>query len=139
MLLPPLNAEGFGVKGYDMVDFGFLLLVTFKLLLIVSWAFVAPKKKEDGVADINAIEAVTAVPQSLASGKVKQQATGKQAENEGAVDAEDEFDEDLAAQIQDETIPKSLRFNSPGRKANLSIFVEGKRQRKSTSRFIAQN
>ena len=51
----------------------------------------------------------------------------------------DDFDEDLVDQIQADLVPKALRFKSPGRKANLSIFLEGKRQRKAPARFVAKN
>jgi hypothetical protein len=51
----------------------------------------------------------------------------------------DEFDAELVEKMQDATVPKALRFNSPGRKATISIFAEGKRQRKSTTRFVAKN
>jgi len=49
------------------------------------------------------------------------------------------FDENEAERLQNEQVPKELQFNSPGRKANLSIFAEGKRKRKSPSRFVAKH
>lgn len=50
-----------------------------------------------------------------------------------------DFDEEEAERIQREQIPKGLRFNSPGRKANLSIFAEGKRKRKPPARHVAKS
>lgn len=52
---------------------------------------------------------------------------------------EEEFDEDEAIKLEAEVVPKSLRYDSPGRRASLSIFVEGKRRRKSPARFVAKN
>ena len=49
-------------------------------------------------------------------------------------------EEERLERLQEDTLPKALRFSSPGRKAGLSIFVEGKkRQRKSPARFQAKN
>ena len=61
---------------------------------------------------------------------------------DGGNDSDDRavgFDADEAERIQNETVPKALRFNSPGRKANLSLFVEGKRKRKPPARHIAKS
>ena len=52
---------------------------------------------------------------------------------------EEEFDEEKAAKMEDTLVPKALRYNSPGRKAASSIFVEGKRRRQSPARFVAKN
>ena len=52
---------------------------------------------------------------------------------------EDDFDEDEAIKMESEVVPAALRYDSPGRKASLSIFVEGKRRRKSPARFVAKN
>ena len=45
------------------------------------------------------------------------------------------FDAEGAVRIQEDTIPKQLRFSSPGRK---STVVEGKRKHKSPARFVQQ-
>jgi hypothetical protein len=52
--------------------------------------------------------------------------------------SDDEFDEEAVEQLQQQTVPKALQFNSPGRKANLSVFVEGARRRKAPARFVAK-
>lgn len=52
---------------------------------------------------------------------------------------EEDFDAGEAARLQNETIPKALRFESPGRKANVSIFVEGKRKRRPPARLEAKS
>ena len=77
-----------------------------------------------------AAAAAAAAATTVESAKVVQEAL-----DEGD-EVEDNFDEEEVKRIQDELIPKALRFNSPGRKANLSIFVEGKRKRKSPARFV---
>lgn len=66
----------------------------------------------------------------------------KEMYDNGGNDSDDRavgFDADEAERIQNETVPKALRFNSPGRKANLSLFVEGKRKRKPPARHIAKS
>jgi hypothetical protein len=79
-------------------------------------------------------------PSDMSTGKSSvTSAAARGADADDAAGDVDDFDEDLVEQIQEETIPKALRFESPGRKANLSIFVEGKRQRKSPARFVAKN
>ena len=52
-----------------------------------------------------------------------------------------EWSEEEAENLQAELgVPKSLRFNSPGRKATISIPVEGsRRRRKSPARFVAKS
>lgn len=52
---------------------------------------------------------------------------------------DEDFDEEEATKMEEFVVPKALRYDSPGRKAKLSIFVEGKRRRKSPARFVAQN
>ena len=73
-----------------------------------------------------------------ASSSSSSSAAAKEEEAESSGDEFDAFDEEVE-QIQEDSIPRALRFNSPGRKASLSIFVEGKRTRKSPSRFVANN
>ena len=53
--------------------------------------------------------------------------------------SKEDFDEEKAAKLEDTLVPKGLRYNSPGRKAASSIFVDGKRRRKSPARFVAKN
>lgn len=52
-----------------------------------------------------------------------------------------ELDEGEEEKLEEDLVPKELRFNSPGRKANISITVgeRTQRRRKAPARFVAKS
>lgn len=100
--------------------------------LVFTWSlvFVLRNRPALGAADADA----GAAPAAAGAAPAAAAAAGSFSTRE-----EEEFDEEKAAKMEDTLVPKALRYNSPGRKAASSIFVEGKRRRQSPARFVAKN